>query len=120
MLLDGVDEVADPALRNRVARIVERFTVAYPDNRYVVTSRVVGYTGSARLGEGYAVTTVRDFTWSDVEHFVDYWNRAVEAALAGGESDETQRAAAQQDRRRCCTPCRATSACASWPSTRCC
>jgi formylglycine-generating enzyme required for sulfatase activity/energy-coupling factor transporter ATP-binding protein EcfA2 len=96
VLLDGVDEVADPATRRRVSRLVERFTLAYPDNRYVVTSRVVGYTGSARLGEGYAVTTVRDFTQADVERFVGYWNRAVEAALAGEETDYTRQEAERQ------------------------
>jgi formylglycine-generating enzyme required for sulfatase activity len=99
VLLDGVDEVADVPARNRIARIVERFTVAYPGNRYVVTSRIVGYTGSARLGEGYAVTTVRDFTRADVELFVRHWNRAVEAALAGGESDYTQQLARKQSDR---------------------
>jgi formylglycine-generating enzyme required for sulfatase activity len=86
VLLDGVDEVAALATRHRVARIIERFTIAYPDNRYVVTSRIVGYTGSARLGEEYAVTTVRDFTQADIERFVTYWNRAVEVTLAGGET----------------------------------
>ena len=86
VLLDGVDEVADVGARQRVARIIERFTVAYPDNRSVVTSRIVGYVGSARLGEGYGVTTVRDFTQADIERFVSHWNRAVEVALAGGET----------------------------------
>jgi len=86
VLLDGVDEVAALATRHRVARIIERFTIAYPDNRYVVTSRIVGYTGSARLGEEYAVTTVRDFTQADIERFVTHWNRAVEVTLAGGET----------------------------------
>ncbi len=96
VLLDGVDEVADLALRRRVARIIERFTIAYPDNRYVVTSRVVGYTGTARLGEEYTVTTVRDFTQADVERFVRYWNRAVEVALAGGETPYARQQARRQ------------------------
>jgi len=87
VLLDGVDEVADLATRRRVARIIEGFTIAYPGNRYVVTSRGHGYNGSARLGEGYSVTTVRDFTQADVERFVTHWNHAVEVALAGGEND---------------------------------
>jgi hypothetical protein len=41
--------VADPDLRARVARMVEAFTLAYPKCRFVITSRVVGYTGAARL-----------------------------------------------------------------------
>ena len=93
VLLDGVDEVASFATRQRVARLIERFTIAYPGNRYVVTSRIVGYTAGARLGAEYAATTVRDFTDADIERFVAHWNRAVEVALAGGETDYALRQA---------------------------
>jgi len=96
VLLDGVDEVADAPTRHRVARLVESFTRAYPHNRYVVTSRIVGYSGSARLGENYAMTTVRDFTWSDIEQFVGYWTAAVEVALAGEDSDYARQMARRQ------------------------
>jgi len=48
--------------------MVEAFTLAYPKCRFVITSRVVGYTGAARLSGDYATTTVlRDFTLADVE-----------------------------------------------------
>ncbi|MEZ4770338.1 MAG: NACHT domain-containing protein [Caldilineales bacterium] len=76
VLLDGLDEVADPDLRRRVSRLVEGFTRAYPDCRYVVTSRVVGYSGPARL-EGYSTTTVNDFTLADVRLFLEHWHRLV-------------------------------------------
>jgi formylglycine-generating enzyme required for sulfatase activity len=93
VLLDGVDEVASMPTRQRAARIIERFTLAYPANRYVVTSRVVGYTGGARLGADYAITTVRDFTDDDVARFARHWNRAVEIVLAGGATDYALRTA---------------------------
>ncbi len=96
MLLDGVDEVANLAIRQRVVRLIERFTLAYPDNRYVVTSRIVGYTGGARLGADYVVTTVRDFTPEDIARFVSHWNHAVEIALAGGETPYALRQARRQ------------------------
>ncbi len=86
VLFDGVDEVAKMETRQRIARILEKFTLAYPQNRYVVTSRIVGYTGGARLGADYATTTVRDFTDEDIERFAHHWNRAVEIVLAGGET----------------------------------
>ena len=89
ILLDGLDEVADPELRRRVARLVEDFTRAYPQCRYIVTSRIVGYTGAARLGENYATTTVRDFTLADVEGFLTHWHRLVAVGQMGpGESAE--------------------------------
>ena len=92
-LFDGMDEVASMATRQRVARILEKFTLAYPQNRTVVTSRIVGYTGGARLGVDYAVTTVRDFTNEDIERFARHWNRAVEVVLAGSTTDYALRKA---------------------------
>ncbi len=67
VFLDGLDEVADPELRRRVSRLVEAFTRAFPECRYVVASRIVGYIGSARLGENFKTTTIRDFSMADVE-----------------------------------------------------
>ncbi|MCX6030886.1 MAG: SUMF1/EgtB/PvdO family nonheme iron enzyme [Chloroflexi bacterium] len=97
ILLDGLDEVADPDLRRRVARLVESFTQAYPRCRYVVTSRIVGYAGPARLGENYATTTVRDFTMADVSQFLTHWHRLVAIGQMGpGESPEAY--AAEQTR----------------------
>jgi len=87
ILLDGMDEVADPDLRARVARMVEAFTLAYPKCRFVVTSRVVGYSGAARLTGDYVTTTVRDFSLADVEQFLTYWHRLVAVGQLGpGES----------------------------------
>ncbi|MEN8166999.1 MAG: SUMF1/EgtB/PvdO family nonheme iron enzyme [Pseudomonadota bacterium] len=89
VLLDGMDEVADPDLRRRVARLVEAFVRAYPDCRYVVTSRIVGYSGPARLGESFATTIVRDFTLSDVKQFLTNWHRLVAIGqMGGGEAAE--------------------------------
>ncbi|MCB8986114.1 MAG: SUMF1/EgtB/PvdO family nonheme iron enzyme, partial [Ardenticatenaceae bacterium] len=87
ILLDGMDEVASSDSRRRVARLIEAFTRAYPQCRSVVTSRIVGYTGSARLSEGYVTATVRDFTLKDVEQFLTYWHRLVAYGQMGpGES----------------------------------
>ncbi len=97
ILLDGLDEVADPDLRRRVARLVESFTCAYPGCRYAVTSRIVGYTGAARLGEGYVATTVQDFTLADVAQFLTNWHRLVAIGqMAPGEPAEAY--AAEQTR----------------------
>lgn len=95
LLLDGLDEVADPQLRRRVARLVERFTAAYPDCRSVVTSRIVGYEGAARLGEGFVTTTVRDFSLADVEQFLTNWHTLLAVGQLGPEADVTAYAADQ-------------------------
>ncbi|MEW6289700.1 MAG: SUMF1/EgtB/PvdO family nonheme iron enzyme [Thermodesulfobacteriota bacterium] len=83
ILLDGLDEVADPDLRRRVSRLAESFTRAYPSCRYVVTSRIVGYGGAARLAEDYRITTVRDFAMADVEQFLKNWHRLIAIGQMG-------------------------------------
>lgn len=95
LLLDGMDEVADPDLRARVARLVESFTLAYPNCRFVVTSRVVGYSGPARLQADYVTTTVRDFALDDVRQFLRHWHRLVAIGQMGAGEDAEHYAASQ-------------------------
>jgi hypothetical protein len=109
VLLDGVDEVADLITRHRVARIIERFTIAYPDNRYVVTSRIVGYTGSAWLGEARPTSSALSPTGTAP------WRWPWPAAR---RLTRSKRRVARA--RRCWGPSGAASGCGNWPSTRCC
>jgi predicted NACHT family NTPase len=89
LLFDGMDEVGDFDLRRRVARLIESFAAAYPACRMVVTSRIVGYSGAARLGDGFSTTTIRDFTLADVREFLTHWHRLVAIGQMGsGESAE--------------------------------
>ncbi|MGZ8975703.1 SUMF1/EgtB/PvdO family nonheme iron enzyme, partial [Methylomagnum sp.] len=83
ILLDGLDEVADPALRRRVSRLVDGFTRAHPGCRMVVTSRIVGYTEASQLTEGYAAATVRDFSLDDIRRFLSQWHRLVAIGQMG-------------------------------------
>jgi formylglycine-generating enzyme required for sulfatase activity/energy-coupling factor transporter ATP-binding protein EcfA2 len=95
ILLDGLDEVADPDLRKRVSRLVESFVRAYEKCRYVVTCRIVGYTGPACLGEAFTTTTVRDFTMGDVELFLSNWHRMVAIGQLGNCETAESYAASQ-------------------------
>jgi formylglycine-generating enzyme required for sulfatase activity len=88
LLLDGMDELAEKALRVRVARLVENFAQCYPSCRSVVTSRKVGYEGAARLGEGFGLAEVRDFTPAQVRQFVHDWTITVETSLANSAEPE--------------------------------
>ncbi len=98
LLLDGMDEVAEKSLRQRVARLIEKFVQSYKhsDNRFIVTSREVGYEGVARIGENFNLAKVRDFNRAEVRAFVRDWTRAVESTLAGNESPELLRLADEQ------------------------
>ena len=98
VLLDGMDEVAEVKLRRRVARLIEKFAVRYKHvgNRFIVTSREVGYEGAARLGEEFGLAKVRDFSRDEVRRFVRDWTYAVEATLAGHDTPELKRMANTQ------------------------
>ena len=93
LLLDGMDEVADPILRQRVARLIEKFSERYLKCRFVVTSREVGYEGASRIGAQFGLAKVRDFSPSEVRQFVRDWTRVVEATLAQSEAPEVLRLA---------------------------
>lgn len=95
VLLDGMDEVADPHLRGRVACLVEAFTLLYPKCRFVVTSRIVGYSGAARLQGDYVTTTVRDFSLQDVRQFLQHWHRLVAIGQMGAGASAENEAARQ-------------------------
>lgn len=97
VLLDGLDEVADPELRGRVARLVESFSLKYAKCRFVVTSRIVGYTGSARLTGDYTAATVRNFTLADVRQFLTHWHRLIAVGQMGLGESATNEAARQTD-----------------------
>jgi len=85
ILLDGLDEVLDTATRERVAREVGALAAAYPRCRFVVTSRIAGYS-SAALGAGFATVTVRPFERPEIELFARQWSRAYESLNVGQDA----------------------------------
>ncbi len=82
LLLDGLDEVADPGQREQVARWIEGALRAHPSCRFVVTSRFAGYTREARLSESFLELHLRPLTAEQADHFVHNWYRIVERGLA--------------------------------------
>lgn len=96
LLLDGMDEVADPTLRQRVARLIEKFSDRYPKCRFIVTSREVGYEGAARIGSQFGLAKVRDFSPSEVRQFIRDWTCALEITLAQSDAPEVLRLADAQ------------------------
>ena len=84
LLIDGLDEAPNAALRQRIIRIVEACAARYPDCRYVVTSRPAaladGFTPA-----GFATARIDDLSDEAIQGFLGKWC----AALC---SDEHQRA----------------------------
>ncbi len=76
-LFDGIDEVPDVALRNRVAEMIESLSLAYPDCRYVITGRLAGSKNLKSNFGGFATSTIKDFSLEEAGRFLYQWNLSV-------------------------------------------
>ena len=78
ILLDGLDEVPDPEIRQAVARWVETQMRVYGHkNRFILTSRPRGYQENPISGY-LRVLEVQAFTYTQIKEFVHNWYRAEE------------------------------------------
>jgi formylglycine-generating enzyme required for sulfatase activity len=85
VLLDGLDEVRELALRDTAARRVVDFYTFHRQagNKFALTSRIIGYREVRPTAEGLAECTLVDFEDEEIEAFVDRWTAAIERADRG-------------------------------------
>jgi hypothetical protein len=81
-LLDGLDEIPDASLRMQIVKQIEVFTQAYPKNRFIVTSRIIGYK-EAPLAASYQPYTLADFNEKQIRTFTRSWCPAYERWVKG-------------------------------------
>jgi GTPase SAR1 family protein len=80
LLIDGLDEITDPAARARFCRQIEQVCIAYPNAPIIATCRIVGYREMGyRLGRGFEHVTVADFSKDDKNDFARRWCAVTEA-----------------------------------------
>jgi hypothetical protein len=90
LLLDGLDEIAQPATRARFCRQVEQIHVTYPNAPIIATSRIVGYREMGlRIRRGFEHVIVLDLTAEDKNEFARRWC-AVTEPIARRESAEEE------------------------------
>ncbi|MEM7305778.1 MAG: SUMF1/EgtB/PvdO family nonheme iron enzyme [Planctomycetota bacterium] len=87
LLLDGLDEIADPQDRAKVARWIEAAIDAHPTARFVVTCRYAGYADQAKLDARLLELHLRPLTGEQASDFIHNWYSIVETSLA---SDQEQ------------------------------
>ena len=75
ILLDGLDEVIDTAQRMKVSDEIQKLTSGFLNNKYIVTSRLIGYE-SVRL-TGFEHFTIQPFEMKDIKDFAKRWYRAI-------------------------------------------
>jgi NACHT domain/Sulfatase-modifying factor enzyme 1 len=76
VMLDGLDEVSDLAVRRKVVAWVQKQIRAHGNNRFILTSRPYGYRDNPL--EDVSVLEVRPFSSEQVERFVRNWYLANE------------------------------------------
>ncbi len=86
VLLDGLDEVADLALRHLVVERVVDYYLAHRQggNKFVITSRIIGYREVRPAAPGLAECTLVDFNEEEIAEFVGRWTLALETQAQGG------------------------------------
>lgn len=99
LLLDGLDEISDPAARQQVVRWIAALSARYPACRYLVTSRELAATELACLGAGFGLAKISPFDAVAVRQFLSAWNLALTTALAGAETSELSALARQEAQR---------------------
>jgi HEAT repeat protein len=79
LLLDGLDEITDPAVRVRFCRQIEQICIAYSKAPIIATSRIVGYREMGyRIGRGFEHVTVADLSREDKDDFARRWCEVTE------------------------------------------
>jgi hypothetical protein len=73
LLIDGLDEVPTEEGRHLVRYLIEKLVEKYPQNRYVVTSRVRAYTGETVLGQQFARCDIQPFGTEERAAFLRNW-----------------------------------------------
>jgi formylglycine-generating enzyme required for sulfatase activity len=99
LLLDGLDEVRDLRQRHLVVeRVVDFFAFHRKQgNKFILTSRVVGYREVRPAAEGLAECTLVDFEEDDIALFVDKWTAALERAARGDTAVAAQEATRERE-----------------------
>ena len=94
LMLDGLDEVQALEQRTLVVERVESFFAYYRQlgNKFLLTSRIVGYREVRPTAAGLAECTVVDFDEDDIADFVTKWSLALERAVKGDSTVAQQEA----------------------------
>lgn len=94
VLLDGLDEIADPTEQSQVAAWINHQRHNFQHNQFVLTSRPLAYQDN-RL-EGATIIEIMPFATNQIQDFVHRWYRADALAIATETTPLIEHTAHQQ------------------------
>ena len=87
VMLDGLDEVGDEDRREELVRAVKRFVAQYPRNRFVLTSRLVGFDASPWTRSGFSIVRLSGYGRKQLKEFVEKWAKILPRIFGRTEED---------------------------------
>ena len=100
--LDGLDELGAVGLRRELAGAVDALVSRYPRNRYIVTSRLVGYEEAPLERREFVHQTIQPLNADDIKLFIEKWYTACEKDLQARQENiaHLTKTVLEQDRLR--------------------
>jgi hypothetical protein len=95
LLLDGLDEIADPTERKQASQWLDRAVMEHRRHIFIVSARPAGYR-SAPLNRA-RVLEVQPFTYAQTKRFVYRWYHANEVVARGNRDNPRVQRAAERD-----------------------
>lgn len=74
LLLDGLDEIFDPQLREEVVNDIQRFSADFAQTPIVITSRIVGYQAHRLRDADFRHFMLQDLDATQIDEFIDRWH----------------------------------------------
>ncbi|NEP10552.1 MAG: NACHT domain-containing protein [Symploca sp. SIO2C1] len=74
VMFDGLDEVFDPAQRDKLVTDIHRFTNDYPKVRVIVTSRIIGHKPQRLQEVGFRHFLLQDLDSEQIQSFIKRWH----------------------------------------------
>ncbi|MEU1706408.1 NACHT domain-containing protein [Streptomyces sp. NPDC005706] len=87
ILIDGVDELPEHR-RHEAKEWLEELLDAYPNSRYIVTSRPAAAEEKWLTQERFTSVDMLPMSRLDIENFVNHWHEAARACLSSDVSEE--------------------------------
>ncbi|MHB9132645.1 MAG: HEAT repeat domain-containing protein, partial [Armatimonadota bacterium] len=89
LLVDGLDEIANPRIRTMFCQELERTAARYPEASIVVTSRIVGYRDMPyRMGSGFEHAIIAELNREDMDLFARRWVAVTEQHQSDVEKEK--------------------------------
>ncbi len=89
VLFDGLDESVNQANRESMARLLKGAAEAYPNCRFVVTTRPGSYQGLARLA-GFHPVAIDELEMEAMEGFLQHWSQSLYPGNLSGAAAHTK------------------------------